>query len=192
VSPYTSGTTPNAVRPRLAVVAGGFGWARRVVVLRVVVLVVVVVVVVVLAGLVVVAAAVVVVVADLVVGRVVVVVRGAVVVASAVVVAPAVVGVGRVVVVTVGLVGRARVVAGGVLWAVSVRAGDVCVTTAPGDAWLPPSSENTATEMNRVVVAAAGPANQTQFLPMPELLSESAVLRSAEPPLSRFAALRTR
>lgn len=109
-----------------------------------------------------------------------VVVAGAVVVGGSVVVARP-----RVVAGVVGVVVRrlGEVVAG--LFVVATRVvAVVVVPIAPGDDRPPSSPENTATAMNKLVVAAAGPANQTQFLPMPELLSKARAgvrLRAADP-----------
>jgi hypothetical protein len=59
-----------------------------------------------------------------------------------------------------------------------VCAGWVVVVAAGANSALsPPSSENAATAMNRLVVAAAGAKNQTHFLPMDKHLPKSALLR---------------
>jgi hypothetical protein len=85
---------------------------------------------------------------------------------------------GRVVVVVVVRAGAEVVVRLGAGLCRVVCTGWVEVVAAGSNTTLsPPSSENAATAMNRLVVAAAGPKNQTHFLPMHKHLSKSARLR---------------
>jgi hypothetical protein len=83
---------------------------------------------------------------------------------------------------------RAAVVSARAVAAVVVRfwaglCGVVCagwvvlVAAGANSALSPPSSENAATAMNRLVVAAAGAKNQTHFLPIHKHLPKSALLR---------------